>query len=85
IKLFVQAVADKALEGMKLREAQARRAGDRDDDEKPQVREARGEKASAYVGRRDEKAEGEEADSGSYSAKVQPEPEAPAPTETTEE
>ena len=86
IKLFVQAVADKAIEGMKLREAQARRAGqDRDDDEKPQIREARGEKASAYVGRRDEKAEGEEADSGSYSAKVQPEPEAPAPTETTEE
>ncbi|MFO1463738.1 MAG: 30S ribosomal protein S2 [bacterium] len=80
IKLFVAAVADKIMEGLRLREAQARRSPqERDEGEKPAVREAKGEKASAYVGRGDASAEQAEVEEGSYSARVQPE--APAETE----
>ena len=74
IKLFVNAVAEKVLEGLRLREAQARRSGqDRDEEGKPSVREARGEKASAYVGRGDAGAAEEELGDGTYSARVEPE------------
>jgi len=82
IKLFAAAVADKVFEGLRLREAHARRAPEeRSEEEKPAVREARGEKASAYVGRRDEGAEAEAVEEGSYSARVQTEPETPSDSE----
>ncbi|HCU24983.1 MAG TPA: 30S ribosomal protein S2 [Deltaproteobacteria bacterium] len=82
IKLFVAQVADQVLEGMRLREIQARRAPqEKVEEEKPAVREAKGEKAAAWVGRRDEKAEEEEIEEGSYSARVEPE----TPTESEEE
>ncbi|MCC7343575.1 MAG: 30S ribosomal protein S2 [Deltaproteobacteria bacterium] len=85
IKLFVSAVADKVLEGMRLREAQARRGGhERDDEDKPAVREAKGEKASAYVGRGDAAAGEEEIEEGSYSARVEPEAAPEAKPETEE-
>ena len=73
------------MEGLRIREAQARRGGERDDEDKPSVREAKGEKASAYVGRGDAGAGEEEIEEGSYSARVEPEPEAKPETEAPAE
>lgn len=82
IKLFASQVAEKVLEGLRIREAQARRGGhERDDEDKPSVREAKGEKASAYVGRGDAAAGEEEIEEGSYSARVESEPEAKPETQ----
>ncbi len=89
IKLFLNAVADKILEGLQIREIKARQsAEDRKakDSEKPEVREVEvgSQKGSAYVAElKPEVAEEEEAASGQYSAKV--EAAEPAPAEKTEE
>jgi small subunit ribosomal protein S2 len=77
IKLFLNEIADKVLEGLQLREAKARRADEErkeKDAEKPEVREVEmtGQKTGTYVGDlNSEKASDEEVSGGQYSAKVE--------------
>jgi len=74
IKLFLEKMAEAVEEGLRQRESRVRREGDQrpDADEKKSIREAAGEKASAYVSRRKgrEEEEQEEVAEGSYSAKA---------------
>jgi len=72
IKLFITSMADAILEGLQLREARARRAGDRDEEDKPMVREAAGGKGVAYTrGAAPAEVNDEVAEAGSYSAKAE--------------
>ncbi len=74
VKLFLDMVSEKILEGLKLREARIRRSADEDraSEDKGGVREVEvaGKKAGAYVAP-SESSEGGEAVEGSYSAKAE--------------
>lgn len=83
IEIFLRLVADKILEGLKLRETKVRQESERRKQkasEKPAVREVEigGKAAGAYVGDRKAASDEAEAAAGQYSAKA---PEAPAEAE----
>jgi small subunit ribosomal protein S2 len=76
IRLFLNKIADEALEGLKIRELNVRRESEerkKKEDTKPSVREVEvgGEKRGAYVARLQESEGVEEAAAGQYSAKVE--------------
>lgn len=78
IKLFLNAVADKILEGLQIREVKARQAAEErkaKDAEKPETREVEvgQQKGSAYVAELKPEGADEEAAAGTYSAKVEAE------------
>lgn len=90
IQLFLNAVADKILEGLQIREVKARQAADErkaKDAEKPDTREVEvgQQKGSAYVAELKPEGADEEAAAGSYSAKVEAAPAEAAKAEESSE
>jgi len=90
IQLFLNAVADKILEGLQIREVKARQSADErkaKEAEKPDTREVEvgQQKGSAYVAELKPEGADEEAAAGSYSAKVEAAPAEAAKAEESAE